>query len=229
MTRLVNYINELVEYGAGITFVDIDETVFRTFAKILVIDKNTGKIIRELDNMEFNSYMLQPNEEYDFAQFRDAAFFRKTSIPIDKTIKRIKKMMASIKEKGLGSRIIFLTARSDFDDKFEVLNTFKDHGISMDPSIFHIERAGNDTSGTIPEIKQKIMMKYLKTGKYRRVRLIDDHKPNVNALLDIEKKFGNELDNYIRKHYNIPDTEKSPLIKYFGLWVTPSGSLQQIK
>jgi len=232
MTRFNNYLSEKrnlkSDYGAGITFVDIDETVFRTFAKILVKDKSTGKIVRELNNMEFNSYVLQDNEEYDFKQFKDAAFFRKTSIPIDKTIKRLKKMVHGIQTKGSNSRIIFLTARSDFDNKNDVLDTFRDHGISMDPNIFHVERAGN-IGGTIPAAKTKIMMKYLKTGKYRRVRLIDDHKPNVNALLDLENKKGDDISKAVREYYNIPDTEDFPVVQYFALWVKPDGSLQQIK
>ena len=48
MSRFKKYINEKTnlksDYGAGITFIDIDETVFRTFAKILVKDKITGVI-----------------------------------------------------------------------------------------------------------------------------------------------------------------------------------------
>jgi len=73
------------------------------------------------------------------------------------------------------------------------------------------------------------MMKYLKTGKYRRVRLIDDHKPNVNALLDLENKKGDDISKAVREYYNIPDTEDFPVVQYFALWVKPDGSLQQIK
>ena len=80
--RFDNYLTEFARehYGAGITFIDIDETVFRTFAKILV--KKGGKVVRELDNQEFNSYELKEGESYDFHQFKDAELFAKTSIPI---------------------------------------------------------------------------------------------------------------------------------------------------
>ena len=234
MSRFKKYINEKTnlksDYGAGITFIDIDETIFRTFAKMIVRDKITGVINVELDNMEFNSYKLKDGEEYDYHQFRDAALFRKTSIPIPQTVKRIKKMIKGIASKyNRDSKIIFLTARSDLDNKHEVLNTFRDHGIKMDPSIVYVERAGNDQSGTIPEVKQKIMLKYLMTGKYRRVRLLDDHKPNVKALLDIKKKFGKQVDNKVIKFYNIPEDENFPVVQYFGLWVKPNGSLEQVK
>jgi hypothetical protein len=43
--KFKNFLNELSSiYGKGITFVDIDETIFRTFAKIYVIDKETKEI-----------------------------------------------------------------------------------------------------------------------------------------------------------------------------------------
>lgn len=226
MSRFTTFLNEKSSYGAGLTMIDIDETVFRTFAKIIVRDKTTKEKIIELNNQEFNSYTLKNNEEFDFGEFRDAKLFRKTSIPIPKTVNRIKKMMGRIKDKELESRIIFLTARSDFDDKYEVLNTFKDHGIDMTPKIFHIERAGNDKTGTVPEIKQKIIVKYLMTGKYRRCRLIDDHKPNINALIEIEKKFGKIIDSKVKEYYNIKNDEQA--VKYFGLWVTQDGTLQLV-
>jgi hypothetical protein len=231
MGRFKKFIDEKInlksDYGEGITFIDIDETVFRTFAKIIVKDKKTGKEITQLDNQEFNSYKLKDNEEFDFYQFKNAKLFRETSIPIEKTIKRIKRMVKGIKNKGSNSRIIFLTARANFDNKFDVINTFKDHGINMDPNIFHIERSGN-MKGTIPENKQKIILKYLKTGKYRRVRLVDDHKPNVKALIEIEKKYGNEINQAVRSYYNIPEDEEFPIVQYFGLWVKPDGSLQKL-
>ena len=72
-----------------ISFFDIDETVFNTFAKIIVRDKNTGKEITQLTNQEFNSYKLKDNEEFDFQQFGDAKIFKDTSKVIDSVMKRI--------------------------------------------------------------------------------------------------------------------------------------------
>ena len=93
--RLNNYLLvELAsEYGKGITFIDVDETLFHTFAKIFVKDEKTGRIIAKLSNQEFNTYKKKPGEVFDFHEFRDAKMFKKTSIPIPKTIKRIKRML----------------------------------------------------------------------------------------------------------------------------------------
>jgi hypothetical protein len=66
-----SFLNELAsQYGKGITFIDIDETIFNTFAKIYVI--KDGKVIKKLSNQEFNTYDLQDRESFDFREFRDA-------------------------------------------------------------------------------------------------------------------------------------------------------------
>ncbi|HYC28689.1 MAG TPA: Dyp-type peroxidase, partial [Chitinophagaceae bacterium] len=96
-------------YGFGITFVDIDETVFRTFAMVKVL--KDGKLMHVLSNQEFNEYKLQPGESFDFGEFKDAEQFLKTSEPIGPVIRKIKQILNIINTRSDGSRIVFLTAR----------------------------------------------------------------------------------------------------------------------
>jgi len=180
-------------------------TVFNTFAKIKVI-KN-GKVISKLDNQEFNSYTLKDGESFDFGEFKSAELFNKTSIPIPNSINRIKKMLSRIRETGSKSKIIFLTARSDFDDKNTFLKTFEQHGISMDKSHVYVERSGNMKTGTVEGKKKAIMLKYLREGIYRRARLIDDYKPNLKALLEIRDHLPKEIEDKERKTYNLSEDE----------------------
>lgn len=228
--RFENYLNERYNadtYGAGITWIDIDETVFRTFSKILVV--KDGKTVRELDNQEFNDYELQEGEEFDFHQFKDAKFFNKTSIPIPQTVARIKKMIAHIKASDSNSKIVFLTARGDFDDKKEFLKTFEKYGIRMDTPTVYVERTGNMKTGTVDEKKKKVMLKYLATGEYRRARLLDDFLPNLKALKDIEKNLPKEIEAKVIKRYNLDmSTEKLPVIQFYALHVQPDGGLRQV-
>ena len=234
MSRFSEYMtNEFsrVKYGAGITFIDIDETVFRTFAKVLVIDKASGKVKRELDNQEFNSYVLQDSEEFDFQQFRSAEIFRKTSIPIKQTVNRIKKMLGNIHEKSLNSKIVFLTARADFDDKNEFLKTFETHGIKMDKPQVYVERTGNLKTGTVEERKKQVMLKYIRTGQYRRVRLIDDYWGNLKAIKEIEDELPKEIEDKVIKTYNLDYSdgqEHLPPISFYALHVQPDGSLKRV-
>lgn len=226
--RFQKYLNEAKsDYLYGLTFIDIDETIFKTFAKILVKNKETGKLVRELDNQEFNSYQLKDNEEYDFKQFRNAKLFKETSIPIQPTINRIKKMISNIKEKNKKSKIIFLTARSDFDDKETLLSKFKEHGIDVDfrPNVY-IERTGNLKTGTVESKKEKVIMKYLKEGIYRRVRLLDDHIGNIQMFSQLSSKIPQSIINKVRKNANIPENSNEPVITFYSLLVEPSGKLK---
>jgi len=214
------------QYGDGITFCDIDETMFKTFARVSVM--KDGKVVRELDNQEFNSYKLKDGEEWDFGQFRDAAFFRKTSIPIPQMFARVKKMIAQIKAMDTNSKIVFLTARGIFKDMKEFKKSFSDNGITIDGntvSVSFMPEGGND----IPTDKKRRMMEFISTGKFRRVRLIDDHKPNLKALKDIENTLPVKIEKKVIDLHNLDmSTEKLPPISFYALWIDESGSLKKI-
>ena len=197
--RLKGYLTELAsEYGKGITFIDIDETIFRTFAMIYVLDKESKEVVKKLNNQEFNTYKLKDNEEFQFNEFRDAELFNKTSIAIPQTIKRIKRMFQNIDRRG--SKVILLTARADFDDKSKFLDKFREVGLPIDQ--MYVERVGNFQSR--PEIysrivknqgqpkstadaKAKVITDYLSTGDYRRVRLIDDDAKNIKDFVALKE------------------------------------------
>ena len=93
----------------------------------------------------------------------------------------------------------------------------------------YVERTGNLKTGSTSERKEKTVMKYLKTGEYRRVRLIDDDMKNIKGFLSIEKKLPQKLINKIKKKHKIEGPETIPVIEFFGLFVKPNGNLQRIK
>ena len=86
-----------------------------------------------------------------------------------------------------GSKVIVVTARSNMDDKNLFIKTFESHGIPM--KNVYVERAGNIKGPSSASNKKVIFRKYLKTGEYARIRLFDDHKENLQALLDLKKEF----------------------------------------
>lgn len=186
--------------GLGLTIFDIDDTLFRTTAQIKVV--KDGRIIRSLNNQEFNTYKLQPGERFDFGEFKNAEKFNKESIPISPMIA---KLNAIIKNAG-ASKVIMLTARSDFDNKDLFLDTFRKYGIDM--SKVHVHRAGN--LGMAPaESKAVWIRKYLDTGKFSRVRLYDDAMSNIKMFNNLQKEY--------------------PNIKFFPYFVTHEGSIKTIK
>jgi len=103
--------NMFEEQGLGLTIFDIDDTLFRTTAQIKVV--KDGKVVRSLNNQQFNTYQLQPGESFDFGEFRNAEKFNRESIPIKPMIAKLK----AIIDNAGNSKVIMLTARSDFDNK----------------------------------------------------------------------------------------------------------------
>ena len=136
MKTFKEFLNESQD-GAGLTIWDIDETLFRTTARVNIV-KN-GKIIKRLGNKQYNTYHLMPGESFDFSEFKDARHFRDTSEPIAKAIRKLIAMHKNIKAKG--SKMIVITARSDFDDREIFLDTFRKQGIDIDD--IYVHRSGN--------------------------------------------------------------------------------------
>lgn len=169
---------------AALTIWDIDDTLFRTAAKVIVKDQNGG--IKELTSHEFNSYKLQPGESFDFKQFDDAELFQTTSSPIDQIWKSALKTLEQIGKRP-GSRMVIITARRDLDDKHKFIDTFRQHG--MDMSKVHVFRAGNLPAGSSAEKKQAIIRDLLELGNYSETRMFDDHQDNLAAFLELKKEF----------------------------------------
>ena len=171
--------------GKGLTIFDIDETMFITKAKVKVV-KN-GKVIKKLDNQEFNTYKKKDGEEYDFGEFKNAEVFKRTSTPIARMINKVKVILKNATRKG--SRVIIVTARPNFDNKKTFLDTFRKQGIDIDK--IYVERAGNLGGGPAAGNKKVIFKKYLDQKIYKRIRLFDDAMSNLKMFLSLQKDYPN--------------------------------------
>ena len=169
----------------GLTIFYIDETLFLTKARVQVAQE--GKIVRILDNQQYNSYQLKKGESFHYGEFKSAKIFKETSTPIAKVIKRAKRIIHFATRRG--SKVIIVTARQDMDDKKLFKEAFKAQGIDI--GRVYVERAGNIGKETASENKAVIFKRYLDTGRYVRIRLFDDDKNNLNAFLSLEKEYPN--------------------------------------
>jgi len=214
-------------YGASISFIDIDETTFHTYANVGVYNRD-GKLVRKLDNQQFNTDELQDGEHYDFGEFRDSEVFNKTSEPIEPIIKKIQNAVDSIKRNGLADKVIFLTAREDFNDKELFLKTFRANGIDVDDASVYIERSGNlKDIKSVSDRKKYTILKYLKTGLYTRVRMIDDDMKNLQTFMELGKEINDgkySVKGMVKKHY-----PKCSRIMFFPLLVDKDGKIRNIK
>ena len=181
MKNFKTYLEEA--QGKGLTIFDIDETMFITKAKVKVV-KN-GKVIKKLDNQEFNTYKKKDGEEYDFGEFKNAEVFKRTSTPIARMINKVKVILKNATRKG--SRVIIVTARPNFDNKKTFLDTFRKQGIDIDK--IYVERAGNLGGGPAAGNKKVIFKKYLDQKIYKRIRLFDDAMSNLKMFLSLQKDY----------------------------------------
>ena len=173
----------LSEGTKGLTIFDIDDTMFKTKARVRVI-KN-GKIVKILPPKAFNTYKLGSGEEYDFGEFKSAKVFQQTAVPIGRMIAKFNAILKNAVKTG--SKVIIVTARSDMDDKKLFLDTFKSHGINIDKA--HIYRAGNLGLKGSAQAKAQVFRQFLDTNEYGRIRLFDDDKSNLKALLSLKSEY----------------------------------------
>lgn len=193
MLNFKTYLEEAA--GKGLTIFDIDETMFITKAKVHVV-KN-GKVIKKLDNQEFNTYKKKPGEDYDFGEFKNAEIFNKTSTPIARMINKVKAILKNATKSG--SKVIIVTARPDFDNKKIFLDTFKKQGIDIDK--IYVERAGNLGGGPAADNKKIIFKKYLDQKIYKRIRLFDDAMSNLKMFNSLQKEYPNvSFEAFLAKH-----------------------------
>lgn len=194
MITFKSYLSEQVN-GRGLTVFDIDETLFKTSALVKVFKGE--KLINQLDNQQYNTYKLKPGETFDYGEFRSAENFNKTSIPIWSMIKKANAIIRNATVRG--SKVIIVTARANFDDKNKFLSTFRRYGIDIDK--VYVERAGNLNLGSSAKNKRFIFHKYLRGGKYDRVRFFDDAMSNLTMFKALQKQYpGIKFEAYHVQH-----------------------------
>lgn len=176
---------------------DIDDTLGKTSARVGVM--KDGKQVRLLDPGEYNTYKPKEGESFNFAQFRSGKIFRETFKPISTVLDRAKDIVMNQSE---NSQSIILTARADFEDHKEFLQTFRDHGFPIDH--VYVERSGNlaklKASSPAHINKAVVLKRYMKSGRFDRVRMWDDHAANLSILYKLGKQFPNiEVIGYLVK------------------------------
>jgi hypothetical protein len=170
--------------GHGITFFDIDETIFHTSALIWVM--KDGKVVKKLDNQTYNTYKLEEGESFDYREFGDAKLFKRTSEIIRPTLAKIKAMMKN--DLRTGSKLALLTARRTFSDMATFKKTFQKYGIRIDKMDINFAGDISAEAGSTAAAKKQIVLKYLSHGEYKRARLLDDNMENLKAFLSIAKE-----------------------------------------
>jgi RimJ/RimL family protein N-acetyltransferase len=159
---------------------DIDDTLVHTQTKVHVV-KN-GQVVNSLNSHEFTHYKLQPGEQFDFENFRNAHDFFHKSKPIIPMLNQLKQDIAT------GNKVVMVTARADFDDRELFLDTFRKYGVDMGK--VHVYRAGNMTGKMQTEEKKKIIIReLLNKGRYTKAIMYDDAEPNLQSFVELKAEY----------------------------------------
>ena len=159
---------------------DIDDTLVHTQTKVHVV--KDGRVTKSLNSHDFTHYKLQPDEQFDFENFRNAHDFFHNSKPIIPMMNQLKSDIAT------GNKVVMVTARADFDDRELFLDTFRKYGVDM--SRVHVYRAGNMSNKIQTEEKKKIIIReLLNKGQYTKAIMYDDAEPNLESFVELKKEY----------------------------------------
>lgn len=188
MKAFAEFLIEAAEHGTLHSF-DVDETLFRTNAKVHVMHGN--KKVASLSNAEYNTHKLKPGHHYDYSEFKDSKKFYDESHPIHRMLAKVKAIHNNIKDSPY-HKIIINTARSDMNDRGLYLAKFKKHGLPIHD--IHVHRAGNDKSGgSVAEKKARVIDNQISKNGYKNVHVYDDSKENLDHALNLSKKHPNTM------------------------------------
>jgi FMN phosphatase YigB (HAD superfamily) len=159
---------------------DIDDTLVHTQTKVHVV--KDGRVVKSLNSHDFTHYKLQPDEKFDFENFRNAHDFFHNSKPIIPMMNQLKSDIST------GNKVVMVTARADFDDRELFLDTFRKYGVDMNK--VHVYRAGNMSNKIQTEEKKKIIIRnLLNKGQYTKAIMYDDAVPNLESFVELKDEY----------------------------------------
>jgi|688.fasta_scaffold12674_22 hypothetical protein len=155
---------------------DLDDTLVKTEAKIKVVSRKTGKILKELTPEEFNFYVSHPSKVLDFEDFDNPEILRQ-----GKFIREVLGKLLSYYERKIPVAIV--TARSSSP---MVRNFFLENGIDIHPELVI---AVNDPEAKIEgeNVAQRKLyaLKRLREMGFSDFTFFDDNEDNLRLALQM--------------------------------------------
>lgn len=163
---------------------DLDDTIIRTDAKIKIIDRKTGVIIRELSPEEFNLFRTKSTHILDFDDFNCPEILRQGKF-IFYVFDRLKEYYNS------GVPVAILTARSSSE---MVREFFLENGIDIHPDlVIAINDPMYDYTGSVAEMKKQAIKEFIDDG-YTDLIFFDDSEDNLRLAKETEGYKGSSIE-----------------------------------
>ena len=156
---------------------DLDDTLVKTDAKVKVLSRKTGKVIKELTPEEFNFYVDHPSKILSFDDFENPEILRQ-----GKFIHEVLEKLLSYYKRRIPVAIV--TARSSSS---LVRNFFLERGIDIHPEL--VIAVSDPTSGlegeTIAQRKLNALKRLLSLG-FKDFTFFDDNEDNLRLSLEMK-------------------------------------------
>ena len=173
-----------VDTGNKLIIFDLDDTLVTTDAKIKIVDRHTGKIIKEMTPQEFNTFDSKSKKHIlNFEDFLSPEILRQ-----GKFIREIFGKLKKYYKKGIPVSIV--TARSSSD---LVRNFFLEHGIDIHPQlVIAVNDPQYEYKGTIAARKLEAIHDLIDLG-FKHLTFFDDSEDNLRLAKEAEGYKGSTI------------------------------------
>jgi hydroxymethylpyrimidine pyrophosphatase-like HAD family hydrolase len=156
---------------------DLDDTLIKTDAKIKIISKKTGGVLKELTPSEFNFYSDKIDDHsLNFDDFECPEILKRSRF-----IKRIFNRFKKYYSQGIPVSIVTARSSSELVRDFLLSN-----GIDVHPDlVIAINDPKYNFEGSISQRKQKAISDLIDSG-YTDLIFFDDNHENLNLAKEIE-------------------------------------------
>lgn len=156
---------------------DLDDTLIKTDAKIKIVSRKTGKILKELTPSEFNFYSGKiSNHHLNFDDFECPEILSRARF-IRRIFNRFKKYYSQ------GIPVSIVTARSSSQ---LVRDFLLSNGVDIHPDlVIAINDPKYSFEGSISQRKQKAILDLIDDG-YTDLIFFDDNHENLNLAKEVE-------------------------------------------
>jgi hypothetical protein len=182
MISLRDYILEKFSVAGNesnkILLFDVDDTLLKSEVQVHVV--KGGKLLRKLSSAEYNSYKLQPGEDFDYVEFEDPKILNNKSVFL--------KYWDTLQREYIGgTHIGILTARSNSDMFYDF---FKNHGVTIKKElVFAINDPKLGLKGNTIEDRKANAIKRLIDWGYKTIVFFDDNVNNLKSAKKLEDKY----------------------------------------
>lgn len=175
--------NEFVLHGESktdIVIFDLDDTLIKTDAKVKVVSRSSGAVIKELTAEEFNEYIDSHHNMLDFEQFEDPEILRQGVF-----IHAVLKKLRSNYSKKIP--VAILTARSSAR---LIRDFFLEKGIDIHPDlIIATSDPASGLTGSVAERKLQAIHRLHERG-FKNFTFFDDNEDNLRLSKAVELQEG---------------------------------------